>query len=131
MTTTICHYTIVTRDLAGTSQFFEAALGWRRIPRATNIPVNGTWHEVAPGEELHVVELADFSPPQFEREYGRHIALAVPVAEFPALKQRLTKHGAEVMTPDRPTPFERFFFRDPNGYLFEVVEADHAPEEVS
>jgi hypothetical protein len=37
-------------------------------------------------------------------------------------------HGATLIEPERPTPFARFFFRDPNGYVFEVVEADHAPE---
>ena len=25
----------------------------------------------------------------------------------------------------RETPFVRFFFRDPNGYVFEVVEENH------
>jgi catechol 2,3-dioxygenase-like lactoylglutathione lyase family enzyme len=43
------------------------------------------------------------------------------VAQFPALKQRLRDHGAELIEPRRETPFERFFFRDPNGSVFEVV----------
>jgi len=42
--------------------------------------------------------------------------------------ERLAKRGAELIDPIRETPFERFFFRDPNGYIFEVVDADHAPE---
>jgi hypothetical protein len=40
----------------------------------------------------------------------------------------LATRGAELVDPIRETPFERFFFRDPNGYIFEVVDADHAPE---
>ena len=67
-------------------------------------------------------------PSPFEREYGRHIALSIPRADFAALKERLRQHGAEVIAADRPTPFERFFFRDPNGYVFEVIDLDRAPE---
>ena len=36
--------------------------------------------------------------------------------------KRLQDHGAELMAPLRETPFERFFFRDPNGYVFEVID---------
>jgi hypothetical protein len=33
------------------------------------------------------------------------------------------RHGAELIEPERSTPFERFFFREPvNGYVFEVIE---------
>ena len=44
--------------------------------------------------EVHLIEVADFRPSPFEREYGRHIAVAVPHAEFPALKERLVGLGA-------------------------------------
>ena len=40
----------------------------------------------------------------------------------------LAKRGAELIDPIRETPFERFFFRDPNGYVFEVVDAKRTPE---
>ena len=77
---------------------------------------------------MHLVEVKDFAPSPFEAEFGRHVALAVPLAEFDALKRRLTAHRATLIEPRRPTPFTRFFFRDPNGYVFEVVEAEHPPE---
>jgi predicted enzyme related to lactoylglutathione lyase len=41
-----------------------------------------------------------------------------------ALKERLTTSGATLIEPLRPTPFARFFFRDPHGYMFEVVEEE-------
>ncbi len=47
---------------------------------------------------------------------------------FPALKDRLTERGAELIDPIRETPFERFFLRDINGYIFEVVDAGRTPE---
>jgi catechol 2,3-dioxygenase-like lactoylglutathione lyase family enzyme len=118
----IAHITLATRDVRRTAKFFAAALGWRPLDRPGNIPFPAAWLEVAPGQELHLVEVADFAPSPFEREYGRHVAVSYPRDGFAALKERLVRHGAELIAPDRPTPFERFFFRDPNGYLFEVVE---------
>src|SRR5438552_2150373 len=56
------------------------------------------------------------------------LALAARRADFSSLKERLRRHGAELIVADRPTPFERFFFRDPNGYVFEVVAAERQPE---
>ena len=44
--------------------------------------------------------------------------------DFPELKQRLVAHGAELIPPIRETPFARFFFRDPNGYMFEVIDSE-------
>jgi hypothetical protein len=83
------------------------------------------WLAIAPGVELHLVEDPEFEPSRFEREFGRHIAVAFSPAEFPALQERLIAHGATLIDPIRDTPFRRFFFRDPDGYVFEVVEEDH------
>jgi catechol 2,3-dioxygenase-like lactoylglutathione lyase family enzyme len=124
----ICHVTLATSDLDRTRQFFETALGWRPIFRPNNIPFRAAWLEVGPAMEVHLIELEDFRPSPFEREYGRHIAVSVPHAEFPALKERLVRLGAELIDADRQTPFDRFFFRDPNGYIFEIVEAERRPE---
>jgi catechol 2,3-dioxygenase-like lactoylglutathione lyase family enzyme len=124
----IAHFTLAVRDVASAGSFFAAALGWRPLNRPNNIPMAAAWLEIAPGQEIHLVQVADFKPSPFEREYGRHIALSIPRADFAALKERLRQHGAEVIAADRPTPFERFFFRDPNGYVFEVIDLDRAPE---
>jgi hypothetical protein len=53
------------------------------------------------------------------------------VDRFPALRQQLRDRGAEVFDPERPSPFARFFFREPvNGYVFEVIDSvrDGRPE---
>jgi catechol 2,3-dioxygenase-like lactoylglutathione lyase family enzyme len=120
----VAHVTLATRDLPRTVRFFTEALGWRPIVRPNNIPFPAAWLEIAPGQELHLIELADFAPSPFECEYGRHIALSFPLADFVGLKERLRGQGVELIAADRPTPFERFFFRDPNGYVFEVVPAE-------
>ena len=63
-----------------------------------------------------------------EAEYGRHVALFHPRSDFAALKARLVGEGAVLIDPIRPTPFERFFFREPvNGYVFEVIDGERAP----
>lgn len=120
----LAHVTLATRDVQRTSRFFEATLGWRPLNRPGNIPMAAAWMEIGPGQELHLVQVPDFAPSAFENEYGRHLAVTYPRAEFAGLQERLRAHGAEVIPADRPTSFERFFFRDPNGYVFEVVEAE-------
>jgi catechol 2,3-dioxygenase-like lactoylglutathione lyase family enzyme len=115
------HLTLATRDVARSREFFASVLGWRPIERPTNIGQPAAWLEIAPGQELHLIEVADFAPSAFEAEYGRHLAIAMPLEEFAGLRSRLASAGAELIAPLRATSFERFFFKDPNGYLLEVV----------
>ena len=122
------HLTLATRDVIATRDFFAGTLGWEPIERPGNIDIEGAWLRIAPGQELHLLRVLDFAPSEFEREFGRHVAVEYPADGFAELKERLAKHGAELIDPIRETPFERFFFRDPNGYVFEVVDANRTPE---
>ena len=80
------------------------------------------------GQQIHVVHVDGFAASPFEGEFGRHFAVFHPVAAFPALKQQLQELGAEVYDPLRPSPFPRFFFREPvNGYVFEVIDDGQEP----
>jgi catechol 2,3-dioxygenase-like lactoylglutathione lyase family enzyme len=124
----LAHITLATRDVPRSLAFFAEALLWRPIQRPGNIGRPAAWLEIGPDQELHLVEVADFAPSPFEAEFGRHVAIAVPLAEMDGLKRRLLAHGAALIEPERPTPFVRFFFRDPNGYVFEVVAAEREPE---
>jgi len=121
----LAHITLATRDVEQSAAFFRDVLGWRRVARPGNIGVAAAWLEIAPGCELHLVEDPEFEPSRFEREFGRHIAVTCPCSKFPGLKARLEARGAALIEPLRETPFSRFFFRDPNGYVFEVIEAEH------
>lgn len=122
------HLTIATRDVPGTRQFFERTLLWNPINRPGNIDVQAAWLEIAAGQELHIVHVEAFEISSHEREFGRHVAIDIPHSQFASLKARLTKNGAEIIPPIRETPFERFFFRDPNGYIFEVIPEERTTE---
>ncbi len=124
----IAHITLASRDVVRASHFFASALSWPVLNRPNNIAVPAAWLQIAPGQELHLVQVPDFAPSPFEREYGRHIAIRYPARGFSDLKERLRGLGAEVVAPLRDTPFERFFFSTPDGYVFEVITADAASE---
>jgi lactoylglutathione lyase len=121
----LTHITLATRNVAGSLAFFRDVLGWQPVNRPGNISVAAAWLTIGPGVELHLVEDPEFEASRFEREFGRHLAVTFPRIEFPSLRARLLSHGAELIEPLRATPFARFFFRDPNGYVFEIIDEDH------
>lgn len=118
----MAHITLATRDVARATAFFAGALGWRPIARPGNIGRTAAWLAIAPGVELHLIEDPEFEASPFEREFGRHVAVTAPLAAFATLQERLVAGGATLIEPIRETPFQRFFFRDPDGYVFEVIE---------
>ena len=121
------HLTLPTRDVERTSAFFERTLGYARWPVPGNSPVEALWLDLGRGQEMHVFYVEGFEVSPFESEFGRHVALFHPLADFPALKERLVAEGAELVDEIRSTPFERFFFREPvNGYVFEVIDQARA-----
>jgi catechol 2,3-dioxygenase-like lactoylglutathione lyase family enzyme len=125
----LAHLTLPTREVQKTAAFFERTLGYRRLAVPANSPVELVWLDLGRGQEMHVFYVDGFNVSPFENEFGRHVAVFYPLVEFDALKQRLEAEGAELFLPVRPTPFERFFFREPiNGYVFEVIDSARAPD---
>jgi catechol 2,3-dioxygenase-like lactoylglutathione lyase family enzyme len=118
------HLTLPTRDVQGTASFLEQTLGYRRDPPPANSPMETVWLNIRHGQQMHIVFVEGFAVSPFEGEFGRHIAVFHPLAQFDALKARLQQLGAHVFYPERPSPFERFFFKEPvNGYVFEVIDS--------
>ena len=124
----IAHFTLATRDVARSSEFFEKALGWQPIHRPQSINCREAWLAISPQQELHLLEVPEFVASPFEREFGRHFAIYHPLTMFEELKSKLTRHGAKLIPSECETPFERFFFQDIDGYIFEVIEAGHVSE---
>ena len=118
------HLTIAVCDARASAEFFQRTLGWKIIRMPSNIDIEAAWVEVAPGQQLHILTIPGYEPSPFEAEFGRHFAFFHPGADFVALKQRLADNGATLIEAIRPTPFERFFFRDPNGYFFEMINRE-------
>jgi catechol 2,3-dioxygenase-like lactoylglutathione lyase family enzyme len=123
------HLTLPTRDVEGTAGFFERTLGYARGRVPGNSPIEALWLDLGGGQQMHVLHVDGFAVSPYEHEFGRHVALLHPRADFDGLRARLMGEGAEIIAPLRATPFERFFFREPiNGYVFEVIDRDRTPE---
>ena len=118
------HLTIAVRDARASAEFFQRTLGWKIIRMPSNIDIEAAWVEVAPGQQVHILTIPNYEPSPFEAEFGRHFAFFHPGSDFPALKQRLAQNEAKLIEAIRPTPFARFFFQDPNGYFFEIINRD-------
>jgi catechol 2,3-dioxygenase-like lactoylglutathione lyase family enzyme len=122
-TVSLSHLTLGTRDVEQTASFFERTFGYTRGPIPGNSPRETQWLEIGRGQQFHITFVDGFEVSPFEGEFGRHVAIFHPLAEFTSLKDRLTANGATFIEPGRTTPFERFFFREPvNGYVFEVID---------
>ena len=119
---TFSHLTLPTRDVQATASLLERALGFTRDAAPANSPVETVWLSLGHGQQIHVVFVEGFEVSPFEGEFGRHIAIFQPRDTLDAVRARLVELGADVFDPARPTPFARFFFREPvNGYVFEVI----------
>ena len=123
----LAHLTLATRDVEGTARFFDRTFAYPRNPVPANTMGRAVWLDIGGGQEMHILYVANFDISPYEAEFGRHVALFHPLADFAALKARLADEGAVLIDPVRPTPFERFFFREPlNGYVFEVIDQARA-----
>jgi len=124
----LMHITIGTADVIQTRDFFKDTLGWEPIDRPNNIATEACWMQIAHGQQLHILHLPKFKGSPEDQEYGRHIAIRYPADGFAQLKERISERGGVLIPPSRETPFERFFFRDPNGVCFEVIDSNAKPE---
>lgn len=121
------HLTLPTRQVERTAGFLEYVFGWPRNPVPANVPIETVWFDIGRGQEIHVFYVAGFETSPFEAEFGRHVALLRPLAEFDGLKARLEERAGTIIPEERTAPYERFFFREPiNGYVLEVIDEARA-----
>lgn len=125
----IAHFTVATRDVVRTAEFFRKALGFEPLHQAGNIDTQAAWLRIDSTTQLHILYVEGFEPSPFEREYGRHVAFFRSKDDWVNLQERLVELEAEIIQPLRETPFARFFFRDFNGYMWEVIDQDEFVEE--
>lgn len=119
----LAHFTLATPDVDRFAAFVERTFGYARKTSPPDSPVRVAWFDIGHGQEMHLLHVDGFQASPFEGEFGRHVALRYPAAEFAALKRRFVEAGATLIDALRPTPFARFFVREPvSGYVFEVIE---------
>jgi catechol 2,3-dioxygenase-like lactoylglutathione lyase family enzyme len=122
----IAHITLATQNVARTSSFFQHVFGWKQLSMPANVDIEAHWLEIVPGQQMHILGIPGFKCSPFEEEFGRHFAFFHPSADYDALLERARLAGTELIAPLRPTPFRRIFFRDPNGYMIEVIDQGEA-----
>ena len=123
----LAHLTLPTREVEKTAAFLEQTLGYRRDAVPKNVTDPAVWLNIGNGQQIHLAFVEGFQVSAFEREFGRHVAVYYPLAQFERLKRAIAALGGELIEPLRGTPFERFFFREPvNGYVFEVIDQARA-----
>ena len=123
----LAHFTLATPDVDRFAAFVERTLRYPRKASPADSPVSVAWFDIGHGQEMHLLQVDGLQPSAFEGEFGRHVAVRYPARELAALRERLTGAGATIVDAIRPTPFARFFFREPvNGYVFEVIDQARA-----
>jgi hypothetical protein len=123
------HLALGSRDVQATSRFLCQAMRWSPISTPTNAPVDVAWIDISLNrdrtQQIHIIHVDDFAISPFDREFGRHFAVFHDGADMSDLRDRIVFLKGELIEAIRPTPFERFFFREPiNGYVFEVIHRE-------
>jgi catechol 2,3-dioxygenase-like lactoylglutathione lyase family enzyme len=112
--TGIHHSSLVVTDMERARRFYGETLGLRPIPRPSNFTRPVAWFEV--GEEhIHLIpsEEPDSASP-------RHVALHV--ADARAAREHLGRQGVAVEETEPIAGADRFFIRDPDGNLIELIQ---------
>ena len=123
------HLTLETNDVPGTSRFFQTVMKWPSLAMPGNVDVDADWLKINSNQELHILGIAGAVPP-VDQEYGRHVAFFHAGDDFEGVKKTpLRIRNGDHSTNKSPPPFPRFFFRDPNGYLFELINQDEYQSE--
>jgi len=121
---TLAHLTIATRDSKSTTEFLQHIFEWPLVDRPANLDPTTYWLEISPEQQIHVLQVEGFEVSPFEKEFGRHFAFFITQDLMDRIRGRLTEMNREIIPAIRPTPFDRYFFTDPNGYMFEVINRD-------
>ena len=125
------------RDSEETRKFYEDFLGLplagsldiRESITGREVKVLHTFYGMDDGSYLAFFEAPD-EPFEFknQRDYDLHIALEVTPDALQEMFEKGKAEGIHTRGVSDHTFLHSIYFRDPNGYVFEVVDADHAPE---
>jgi lactoylglutathione lyase len=119
------HIALLVRDLEQSVAFLTDVLGLTEMPN----PMGGTairWIEIGDGRRFHV-QAGDISRVHVEKQ--THFALSTP--DFDAVLDRFRREaiafadmkGTPGAINTRPDGMRAIFLEDPNGYWFEINDA--------
>lgn len=109
----IHHVSINVRDNEAAARFYTETLGMQTLERP-DFGFPGTWLAFADDRQVHLIEVADFEPPD-----GPHFAIRV--ADIKAAVGELRSKGVEINDPyEIPLGGQQAFFKDPSGNLIEL-----------
>ena len=114
LVTGIHHASIVVTDLERSRRFYTHVLGLREIPRPATFDFIVVWYDLG-AQHIHLVprETADAPSP-------RHFALQVEDAA--AAREHFTKFSVPTRETTPIPGCDRFFVRDPDGNLIEIMQ---------
>ena len=119
--TGLLHATFLTSDLSKVRTFYEGVLGLQPDPQRPAMGFDGVWYNLAPGQQIHLMELPDPEAGLQRPAHGgrdRHVALAI--SDIAQLEDRLNQ--AKIACTLSQSGRRALFCRDPDGNALEFVE---------
>jgi catechol 2,3-dioxygenase-like lactoylglutathione lyase family enzyme len=119
------HANLTVSDLERSIAFFRAALGFEvRWRGTTSDPTQEAAHVGPPGEAFYLSLFEAETPGRARYDYSapglNHVGLVVE--DLDAARKRVEASGAEVHLAADYDPGRRFYFLDPDGIEFELVQ---------
>jgi hypothetical protein len=96
----IAHIMLATQTCASRWRSLKKALGWHPIAQPNNINAVAAWLQIAPGVELNLIEVPEFEPSPFEREFGRHVAVTFRLCRNCWIARSLAGSGGRALRAD-------------------------------
>lgn len=120
MITGILHASFLTSDLAESRAFYEGILGLRPDTNRPAMSYDGSWYNVAPNQQIHLLLLPNPEVGLQRPVHGgrdRHVALAV--SDLAKLIERLNQAGVAYTLSSSGR--RALFCRDPDGNALEFI----------
>ncbi len=119
----ILHTTFISTDLARSRVFYEGLLGLQPDTKRPHMNFEGMWYDVAPGQQIHLMLLANPEAGLTRPEHGgrdRHVAFTAN--DLDKLIRRLENAGISYTLSQSGR--RALFCRDPDDNALEFIAQD-------
>lgn len=118
--TSLLHATFLVADLERSRAFYEDVLGLKPDAARPDLGYPGTWYDLAPGQQIHLMRLPDPELGLQRPQHGgrdRHVALAID--DLDELARRLQAAGVSITLSKSGR--RALFCRDPDNNALEFI----------